>query len=147
MEIDKVQYRREKWKNNLEGLNRAIQVLVIDSVFIVIAPFKWGHLVSNECNAIVTWIRFDLGNSRACPLPSHNGRLHPHRVTERRKCEVGCAAYEILAIGSVVILVALPRIRLAPDILVRSNVCGFGKIGRALIKLRVQIINFNNDPV
>ncbi len=37
--------------------------------------------------------------------------------------------------------------RLAPGVFKRSNVCRFGEIGRAGIERRVQVIDFNNDPV
>ena len=41
---------------NLEGLNRAIQILVIDGVLIVInASRRAGHLRRNEYNPIVSW--------------------------------------------------------------------------------------------
>ena len=60
VESDVTQIRRKKWKNNFEGLNGAIEVLVIDGVLIVPHASIWScHLVTNEENAVISWIRFD----------------------------------------------------------------------------------------
>ena len=74
------------------------------------------------------------------------GRLQTVEPT-RRKCETRCAADAELAIGNVVVHVALPGMRLAPGVLVGSDILGFGEVGRALIQVLVQIIDFNPDPM
>ncbi len=78
VESDIVQDGGEVWESNLEGLNRAIQILVIDSVLVVITPRELGHFVPNESNAIIPWVGFNLLHHRACPFPSLNSRLHSH---------------------------------------------------------------------
>src|SRR5438094_4561698 len=52
-----------------------------------------------------------------------------------------------LTIGGVVKHVALPRVTLAPGVLVWSNICRLGKIGGTRIGWRVQIVGLNNNPV
>ena len=49
----------------------------------------------------------------------------------RRKCETRRAADGELTVGDVVIHVALTRMRLAPDVFMRSDILALGKIGRA----------------
>ena len=130
MESDVTQIRRKKWKNNFEGLNGAVEVLVIDGVLIVPDPGIWsGHLVTNEENAVITWIRFTLVYS--CTGPSHDGRLLSHRVAHEIKGEgLVDPTYAVLTVGNVVIHVALVRMTLAPGAFVRDDVFRFGKIGR-----------------
>ena len=51
-----------------EGLDRAIEILVINRVFVM--PDSSGgicDLVANEANAIVSWIGLYLGRSRSGP--------------------------------------------------------------------------------
>jgi hypothetical protein len=122
-----------------ERLDAAIQILVIKRVLVVPDSGRGiGHFVTHEPDAIITRIRLDLVHGCARPRPCHNGRLHPHRAAEGRKCEVRWrAGNSILAVGSVVILVALPRMSLAPCIFSRRNVLAFGKIGRAWVLRRV----------
>jgi hypothetical protein len=108
VESSVVQYRGKKWINDFEGLNRAVEVLVIDGVLIM--PNVRGrvcHLVTDEENAIVTGIRLNLVYCGTCP--SHHGRLHPERGANGRKREsAGAAADSKLAIGDIVVHVALP---------------------------------------
>jgi hypothetical protein len=78
MEPDIRQNRRKTWINHLEGLDTAIQVLIVDNIFIVPHTSIWPcYFVTNEENPIVSRIRLHLIYRRA--RPSHNGRLHPHR--------------------------------------------------------------------
>ena len=63
------------------------------------------------------------------------------------KREIGGAAHAILAIGSVVIHVAFRRMRLAPAVFARGDILRFSKVGRALIKVVVEIIDLNANPV
>jgi len=127
-------------------LNGAIEVLVIDSVLIVPnAGSGTRYFVAHKQNAIVSRIRFELGNRRS--RPGVDSWLHSHRGSGRRKCEIGNPAHVIPAVGSVVVHVALARMRLAPGVFMRRDVCCFGEIGRARIERCVQIIDLNNDPV
>ena len=127
-------------------MDRAIEVLIKDGVFIVPNSSRWVcDLVADEYNPIVSRIGLDLVYRRACP--SHDGRLPAHRRANGRKREVGNAAHVIPAVGSVVKHVAFPRMRLAPSVFVRSEVLPFGKIARAGIERCVQVIDVNNDPV
>src|SRR5205823_14990886 len=72
-------YRREKGVNHFEGLDGAVEVLVIDGVFLVVLAGIWScHLVTNKENAVVSRIRFTLVYD--CSGPSHNSRLRSHRV-------------------------------------------------------------------
>lgn len=64
-----------------ERLNRPIEVLVIQRVFIMPDASNWsGHFVTHEPNPVVAVIRFDLVYKRTIyASPSHNGRLLSHR--------------------------------------------------------------------
>jgi hypothetical protein len=90
-------------------LNRAIEVLVIDCVIVMPdSRRRVCHFVPNECKAIVSRIWLDLVDNR--PRPGPDGRIRPHRRSDRRKGETGRAADIETAIGSIVVLVALPGI-------------------------------------
>src|SRR6266446_2142083 len=94
-------------RRDSKGLNRAIQVLVIDRVLIVPNSSGWVcHFIANECNAIVSRIGLDL---------------------------IRGSADSELAIGDVVVHVALPGISLAPGVFMWSDILTFGEIGRARI--------------
>jgi hypothetical protein len=131
-----------------ERLNGAIEVFVIERVLIVPHPGVWSrHFVAHKPDPIISRIRLDLVCRCACPLPSLDRRLHSYRGGNRRKGEIGCAIHAVLTVGGVVIHVALPRVRLAPGVFVRSDILRFGEIGRARIERCVQIINLNQNPV
>ena len=91
-------------------MNSAIEVLVIQSVFIVPDSGSWiGHLVTHKPDAIVTRVRLNLVYCGTGP--SHDCRLHPKGGTNRRKCKsAGATADSKLAIGDVVVHVAFARI-------------------------------------
>ena len=115
----------------LEGLNRAVQILIIDSVLTMITAVNRCQFICNEENAIVTWIRFDPYYCRASRRPSHDGRLLSHRVADEIKGErLVDSKYAALTIRCVVIHVALVRMTLAPGAFVRDDVFRFSKIGR-----------------
>ena len=130
MESDATQIRRKKWVNDFEGLNGPVEVLIIDSVLIVVHPGIWpGHFVTNKENTIIAVLRFDLTYRRTSP--SHDGRLLSHRVAHEIKGErLVDSNYAALTVRCVVIHVALVRMTLAPGALVRDDVFRFGKIGR-----------------
>ena len=127
-------------------MDSAIQVLIIQGILVVPDSLTGsGHFVSHEPETIITWIRLDLVHRRACPC--HEGRSPPDRGGKRGKCEARRAADAVLTIGNVVIHVAFRGMRLAPCVLVRSYILRFGKVGRALVQVLVQIIDFNPDPM
>ena len=121
----------------LEKLNSAVEVFVVNRVLVVPHTLAWiGYLVTHEPDAVVCRIGLILVHCRACPC--HDGRLRPHSGSDRRKCVVVPAAADSeSAIGSVVIHVALIRMRLAPRVFMRSDVLGFGKISRARVLRRI----------
>ena len=124
-------YRREKGVNDFEGLNRAVEVLVIDGVLIVVHPGIWScHLVTDEENAIVTRIGLDRG-AHCRASPGHDRRLLLMGVAHEIKGErLVDSNYAALTVRGVVILVALVRMRLAPGAFVWNDVLRFSKIGR-----------------
>jgi len=127
-------------------LDSSVQVLVIQGILIVPDSGSWiGHFVSYEPEAIIARIRFDLVQCRACPC--HEGRSPPDRGAKRRKCEARCAGDAELAIRNVVVHIAFPGMRLAPCVLVGSDILRFGEVGRAWIQVLVQITDFNPDPM
>ena len=131
MEPNVVQYyRREKGVNDFEGLNGAVEVLVINGVFIMPDPGVWScHLVTNEENAVISRIRFALVYS--CAGPSHDGRLLSHRAAHEIKGErLVDSNYAALTVRCIVIHIALVRMTLAPGAFVRDDVFRFSKIGR-----------------
>ena len=127
-------------------LDSSVQILVIQGILIVPDSLTGiGHFVSNKPEAVIARIRLDLVDSRACPC--HEGRSPPDRRAKRRKCEARCAADAELAIRNVVVHIAFSGMRLAPCVLVGSDILGFGEVRRALIQVLVQIIDLNPDPV
>ena len=127
-------------------LDSSVQVLVIQGILIVPDSLTGiGHFESYEPDAIIARIRFDLVQCRACPC--HEGRPPQDRGANRRKCEARCAGDAELAIRNVVVHIALPGIRHAPCVLVRSDILRFGEVRRACIQVLVQISGFNPDPM
>jgi hypothetical protein len=133
-------------QGHTKRLDSSVQVLVIQSILIVPdSGTGIGYFVSHEPEAIIARVRLDLVYCLACPR--HDGRSPPDRGANRRKCEVRCAADVELAIRNVVVHIALPGMRLAPCVLVGSDILGFGEVRRALIEVLIQIIDFNPDPM
>ena len=78
VEIDKIQYWGEKWKNNFERLDRTIKILIVDGVLIVPDTGSGaGDFVTDEYDSVVSRIGLDLVYCSACP--GRNSRLHSHR--------------------------------------------------------------------
>ena len=130
-----------------ERLDGAIEVLVVQRVFIM--PDASGgvrHFVAHEPDAIVSLIRLNLIYCRTCP--SHNGRMLSHGGSGAGKTKgLINSGYGVRAVRSVVIHVALVRMTLAPGAFVGDNVFRFGKIRRAGVQRRVQVVNVNQDSV
>jgi hypothetical protein len=105
-----------------------------------------SHFVTHKPNPVVAWVGFDLAD--CCASPGHDGWLHPDRRANACKIEIGWASANIKpTIGGIVEHVALPGMRLAPRVLVRSNILRFGEVGRAGILRRVQVGRCDCDPV
>src|SRR5439155_4073170 len=116
-----------------EGLDGAIEVLIVQRVFIV--PDAGGGVrdfVAHEPDAIVSLVRLSLVYRRTCP--SHNRRMLSHggSGTSKTKGLIN-SGYGVRAVRSVVIHVALVRMTLAPGPFVGDNVFCFGKICRGRV--------------
>jgi hypothetical protein len=95
------------------------------------------NLVTHEPNAIVSWVRFDLVQGSAGAGPGRDSRPPPNRVANRGEIEVRCSGHCELAIGDVVIHVALAGMILAPGVFMRGNILGFAEVRCALIKVLI----------
>ena len=127
-DVDSRSYRHS------ERLNGTIEVFVIERVLIVPDSGIWScDLVAHEPNAIISRIRFNLVHGRV--RPRNDGWLHPHCRSIFIEIEAGRTAYSVFTVGSVVILIAFSRMRLAPGILMRGDILRFGKIGGTWIKV------------
>ena len=147
-DIDASSYR------HAERLNGAIEVLVIERVFIVPhAATQVSYFVADEENAVASRrrarSRLDLIYRRASSCsPSHNGRLLSMGDARRIKAESGRAAADsVLLVRSVVVHIALVRVSLAPGPFVRDDVFRFGKIGRVRILRRDQVTRLHQNSV
>src|SRR5205085_637589 len=124
-------------QGHTEGLNRAIQVLIINRVLVMPdAGGGIGDLVGHEANAIVSRIWLDLVDR--CSRPGIDRRLRSGGGSDGRKVETAgggsrSASNRELTVGDIVVHVALPRMRLAPDVFMWGDVLSFGKVGRARI--------------
>ena len=117
------------WPNrHAERLNRAIEVLVVESIFIVPdATSRVGDFVAHEPDAIIAVIRFDL--IYRCTSPSCNARLLSHGGAHGTKSErLVDSGHAVLTVRSIVIHVALVRMTLTPGAFVGDDVFRFGKI-------------------
>src|SRR5438445_13748775 len=103
MKSDTIQCRNSlRGENDFEGLDSAVEVLVIDGVFIVVHPGIWScDLVTNKENAVISRIRFTL--VYRCSGPSHNGRLLSHSGAHGTKTKrLIDSSYAVLTVRSVV---------------------------------------------
>ena len=103
-------------QRHAKGLNPSVKVLVVQRIFIVPDAGSWiAHLVTHKPDAIVPRIGLELVHGGADTCPGHNGRLHSHSGANRRKCHIGWGIDDReLAIGYIVVHVALAGMRLAP---------------------------------
>ena len=128
------------WPNrHAERLDRAIEVLVIERVFIVPdACAGVRYFKAHEPDAVVSRVRFLPVYRRAGP--GHDRWLLAHGGTNGAKGE-GCrsATHVMPLVGSIVVHVALARMTLAPGVFVRDDVFRFGKIEGALVLGRNQV--------
>ena len=103
-------------QRHTEGLDRPIEVLVIQRILVVVDAGTWiGDFVTHKPQAIVSRIRLDLIYCCARTCPGRDGRLHSYGRANARKYEIVRAAANIkLAAGDIVIHVAVPGMRLTP---------------------------------
>ena len=133
-------------QGHAEGLNRAIQVLVVNCVFVMPDSGRGTcDLGANESNTIDLFSRLELVDRRSGP--GIDRRLHSHRGPDGRKGEIGGASNTELSVGDIVVHVALARMSLAPGVFMWSNVLTFGEVGRARIQRCVQVAHCHRYPV
>jgi len=120
-------------KRDAERLDGAIEVLVIERVFVMVnTGRRVGDFVTHEPNAVVARIRFDLIHRRTGP--SHDGRLLSHRGANAIKTKgLIDSCYVVATVGSVIVHVALARMTLAPGVFVWDDVLRFSKIQRSRV--------------
>ncbi len=130
-----------------ERLDRAIEVLVVESIFIVPdAGTRVRDFVAHEPDAIGSRVRLLSVYRRASP--SHDGRLFSHGGSCAGKTKgLINSGYGVRTVRSVVIHVALARMTLAPGVFVRDDVFRFGKIRRSWVQRRVQVVNVDQNSV
>ena len=116
-----------------ERLDRAIEVLVVERVFIVPdAGTGVCYFEAHEPDTIISRIRLEPVYRRASP--SHDGRLLSHGGACASKIEgLVDSGYGVPFVRSVVIHVALARMTLAPGVFVRDDVFRFSKIRRSRV--------------
>ena len=134
-------------EGHAERLDRAIEVLVVESVFVV--PDASGGVrdfVTHEPDTIVSRVRL-LPVYRGAG-PGHDRWLLAHGGANGGKGE-GCraATHGIPLVRSIVVHVALARMTLAPGVFVRDDVFRFGKIQSALVLGRNQVTRVHQHSV
>ena len=123
-------HRYSASERNANGLDSAIQILVVESVFIMPNAGRWiRHFVGDERASVAS--RHGLDHAKGRSSPGINGRSHAHCGANGRKGVRTRRAVDIEpTVGCVVVHVALPGVGLAPGVLMRSNVLRFGIVGR-----------------
>jgi hypothetical protein len=135
MESDVIQWGRKERKNDFEGLDGAIQVLIVDGILIVPHSGSWPcYFVTDKENTVASgrWPRGRLNRvAHGGSGPGFNRRLLSESVAHEIKGErLVDSNYAALTVRCVVIHVALVRVTLAPGAFVRDDVFRFSKIGR-----------------
>ena len=142
-----IAYVNSRAGRNAERLNRAIEVLVIESVFIMPdAGTGVRHFVAHEPDTIISRVRLLPVYCRAGP--GHDRWLLAHGGPNGGKGE-GCraATHVIPLVGSIVVHVTLARMALAPGVFVRDDVFRFGIIRGAYVLSRNQVTRLHKNPV
>jgi hypothetical protein len=102
-----VAYGDSASQRHTEGLDPAIQILVVNRVLIVPDAKRWiGHLVGNEPASIHTRLGLDRIDGRA--RPHVDGRRRAHRRPNRHKGKTRRARDIEATVRGIVIHVALP---------------------------------------
>src|SRR5215831_9601937 len=126
MESD-ICYRCAASQRHVERLDGAIEILVMDGVFIMPhAIHRPADFVDNECSPIHAGFWFD--RYTCCSRPSIRRGGHSHRRANTGEGEVCRPSHIETPIGGVVIHVALPSVRLTPGILVRAVILSFSVV-------------------
>jgi len=120
-------------KRDAERLDGAIEVLVIERVFVMVnTGRRVGDFVTHEPNAVVARIRFDLIHRRTGP--SHDGRLFSHGGARATKSKgLVDSGNVVSAVRRVVVHVALARMTLTPTVFVWDDVFRLGKVRRSRV--------------
>ena len=142
----KVAHRDPASQRNTEGLNRAIEILVIDGVFIMPdSRGRVGHLVANHSDSIEAGSRLEGIDARS--RPGIDRRQGWHGGADRIEEEKRRAGDAELAIGDIVVHIAFAGMTLAPGVFVRNDILAFGEIGRAHVLRCAQIAHGHKDSV
>src|SRR6187401_2140142 len=129
-----------------EGLNPAIQILVIDRVFVMVkSGDRTRHPVGKKGTAIDSRLGFD--GPDGCSRPCTDSRGHSHRGSNGRKGEVGSTGNVKLTIGCIVVHVTLSRMGLEPGVLMWGDVLHFGVVGRTRIHRCVAMTSINQNAM
>jgi len=136
------------WPNrHAEGLDRAIEILVVERVFIV-PDARTGicYFEAHKPDAVVSRVRFLPVYRRAGP--GHDSWLLAHGGANGAKTE-GCraATHVLPLVRSIVVHVALAWMTLAPGVFVRDDVLRFGEIEGALVLGRNQVTRVHQNSM
>jgi len=144
-----VAYVNSSAQGHAEGLNSAVEIHVKQGILVVPdASTGVGYLVAHKPKTIVSGIGFDLVHRRSRTCPKLDGRLHTHSVRNRCKVKIRRAAADSeFTVGVIVKHVALVWMRLAPGILMGTDVSSFAKIAGSRILPWDQISRLDQDPV
>lgn len=81
-----ISYVHSRSHRHAEGLNSAVQVLVVERVLVVPnTGRRIGHFITHKPDAIVTRVGLDLIYRGSRDSPSRDGGSHPHCSSNRRK--------------------------------------------------------------
>ena len=134
------------WPNrHAERLDRAIEVLVVQSVFIMPdARRRICYFITHEPDTIISRVRLLPAYSRA--RPSHDLWLLPHGRAHGAKAERCRSATDVITlVRRIVVHVALAGVTLTPGVFVRNDVFCFGEIQRAYVLGRDQVIRVHQN--
>ena len=117
------------WSNrHAERLDGAIEVLVIESIFIV-PDAGAGFELCKPMNQIPSFPGSGSFRFTVAPVQAMIAGCSRTVAPRRLKVKVGrSASYVVLLVRGIVIHVALARMTLAPGVFVRDDVLRFGKI-------------------
>ena len=134
-------------EGHAERLDSAIEVLVIERIFIVPdASAGVRHFEAREPNTIISRVRLLPVYRRAGP--GHDRWLLAHGGANGGKGEVCRAATHVIPlVRSIVVHVTLARMTLAPGVFVWDDVFRFGKIEGALVLGRDQVTRVHQHSV
>ena len=135
-------------QRDAERLDRAIQILVMDGVFVVPNPgHRARHLPDDEGTAIDSRLGLDRATGRSRPGTCGGGHSYRWLTRNALKGKIGRASDIVTTIGGIVIHVALPRVSLTPGVLVPAVILDFEVIRRASVQRCIQIGRVNEKPM